>query len=140
MPTIYRSDQKSIGFTVSGITLDGVSWDSMEGGDPVAESVDVYPGGMAPQVALGGLPKWSEITIERLWSDVLVAQFKALTGVAGFAPITASDIILGANKVPTGVTITYTGVLTSVMRPGYKASESKDAYLQVKCSVNGQVS
>lgn len=140
MAKFYRSDQAVINLTVSGITLDTASWDSMEGGEPVAESVDVYPGGMAPQVALGGLPKWSELTIERLWSDVLIAQFKALSSVAGFAPITASYVVLEANKTPSGTTITYTGVLKSVMRPGYKASESKEAFLQVKCDVNGQVS
>ena len=140
MARFYRSDQASINVTVGGIALDTASWDSMEGGEPVAESVDVYPGGMAPQVALGGLPKWSQLTITRLWSDVLIGQFKALSSVAGFAPVTASYVVLEPNKTPSGTTITYTGVLTSVMRPGYKASESKDAYLQITCSVNGQVS
>ena len=140
MPKFYRSDQAAVNINVQGVPLDTASWDSMEGADPVAESVDVYPGGMAPQVALGGLPKWSPLTITRLWSDVLIAQFKGLTGVVGFGPVTASYVVLEPNHTPSGQNITYTGVLTSCMRPGYKASESKDAYLQITVAINGIIS
>lgn len=135
-----RSDQAEIHVEVTGVALDKESWDMMEGGDPVAEETVVFPGGMNPQVALGGLPKWSPVTVERTWSESLGADYKTLANAAGSAPCTVSYIMLNANKIPTGQVYTYTGVLASCERPKYKSSESTDAYLKLTIGVNGQVS
>jgi hypothetical protein len=53
--------------------------------------------------------------------------------------VEVSYIQLNANKIPTGVVDTYTGVLTSAERPKYKADESTKAFLKITLDVNGQV-
>lgn len=140
MPTYYRSDEAEIHVEFTGVATDKLSWDMMEGGDPVAEETVVFPGGQEPQVALGGLAKWSPLTIERTWSEGLAGIYKALANGVGSIPVTASYIQHGVNKVPTGTVYTYTGVLTSAERPKYKSTESTDAYLKITVGVNGQVS
>jgi hypothetical protein len=138
MPTYYRSNQAEVHVELTGIGLDKESWDMMEGGDPVAEETVVFPGGEAPQVALGGLAKWSPITVERAWSEALAGLYKQIANSVGSTPMTVS-YIQRFNGKPTGVVDTYTGVLTSAERPKYKATESVDAFLKLTMGVNGSV-
>ncbi len=140
MPTYYRSDQAAIHVEISGVVLDQESWSMMEGGDPVSEEAVIFPGGMQPQIALGGLPKWSPVTVEREWSEALGGDYKALANSVGSALVTVSYIQLGVNKQETGQKYTYRGVLTSAERPKYKSTESTDAYLKITVGINGQVS
>ena len=139
MAVYYKSNQALIHVSVTGVSLDKESWDMLEGSDPVADSNPAFPGGMADQVELGGLPKWSTGTVERLWSETLAAAYKELTGAAGSAPIEVSYVQLGANKAGTGTVFTYTGVLLGVERPKYKANESTEAYLKLTFGPNGKV-
>ncbi len=140
MPQFYRSDQWAIHVEVSGVSLDKESWDMLEGGDPVAEETTVFPGGMQPQVALGGIPKWTPLTVERAWSEALGAVYKSLAGASGNGVATVSAVQLNNAKQPTGQVYTYTGVLTSCERPKYKATESVEALLKITVGINGAVS
>lgn len=141
MAQYFRTDQTLIHVGITGVTLSNeIVWEMMEGGDPVAEETVVFPGGMGDQVALGGLPKWSPLVIEGLWSETFMARYRELTEAVGSATTEAHFIQLGANKVPIpGGTISYTGVLTGAERPKYKSSESTDAYLKLTMGVNGKV-
>jgi hypothetical protein len=136
----FRSDQAAIHVSIEGVTLDGISWDVMEAGDNTVEGLVVHPGGMAEQVALGGIPKRSPLTVARLWSDTLIAVFKQIDSLAGQAAVTASYVVLNANKTATSNVETYTGVLGTVTRPNYKAGESTDAMLQIAVDLNGALS
>src|ERR1035438_6573812 len=118
MPVYYRTDEAEIHVESTVIAFDKESWGMMEGGDPTAEEVTIFPGGQQPQIALGGLPKWSLLTVEREWSEALINIYKTLVGTVGSAPITVSYIQRHAGK-PTGEVLTYTGVLTSAERPKY---------------------
>lgn len=139
MATYYRSDQAAIHLTVNGVSLDTTSWDSMEGGDNVAEETEHFPGGMRPQVPLGGQPKRSPLTVERKWSDVLIGIYKQLDESVN-AEATASYVQLDLTGAATGEVITYTGLLSSTTRPNYKAGTSEDAMLKVTLSLNGEIS
>ncbi len=136
-----RSDQALIHVSSPTAKFDKENWDMLEGGDPVAEETVVFPGGMQPQVALGGLPKWSPLTVERTWSETLASVYKELANGTGNILITVTYAPLGVNKqeLPSGEKFTYEGVLTSCERPKYKASESTDAYLKITVGINGQV-
>lgn len=137
----YRTDQSRIQVSVAGITLDSVSWDKLDGGDNVAPSTQHLPGGMQPPVELGGVPKRNPLTIERAWSDTLIAAYKALDNGAGKLPVTASYTVLDANGNPVpGATITYTGVLLETARPGYDSSSNSEAMLKLTVGLNGPVS
>jgi hypothetical protein len=136
---IYRSDQASIGVTVAGITLDNLSWDVLEGGENTVEGLAVLPGGMAPQRALGGIPKRSPVTVKRLWSEALITQYKLLDSVAGQASVKISYTVLGTNRTPAFVPISYTGTLGTVSRPNYDAMKAEAAYLTIMVELEGEL-
>jgi len=140
MPTYYRSDQGRIQVSVTGVPLDNVSWDVMQGGDNVAPSTNYLPGGMQPPVELGGMPRRNPMTVERLWSDALIQVYKQLDSGAGRLATTASYTVLDAsgNPVP-GSTITYTGVLLEAARPDYDSSSNSEAKLRLTIGLNGPI-
>ncbi len=136
----YRSDQARIDVTVTGAAnLDKLPWDMMEGGDPVAEEVQVFPGGMQPHVSVGGLAKWSPVVVERAWSEVLAIAYAELANGVGQAPATVAYTLLGSGKLPVGPSWTYVGVLIGAERPKYKATESVEAFLKLTVAINGAV-
>lgn len=139
MAVYFRSDQTTISVTVAGVALDNLSWDVMEGGDNTVEGLTLLPGGMAPQVAKGGIPKRSPLTIKRLWSEALILQYKALDAVAGNAEVKAAYTVLNTNKTPAFSPISYTGVLGTVSRPNYDAMKSEAAYLTIMVDMNGEL-
>lgn len=132
MPTYFRSDQARIQVNIPGINLPSDSWSKMEGGDNVAETSQLLPGGMAPAIAQGGLSKRSDVVVHRPWSDTMVALFKQLDQSTGSARGTQTYTVLDANKNPVpGSSVTYSGVLKSVTRPNYDSSSSGEALLQL---------
>ncbi len=135
----FRSDQAAIHVEVTGVALDKEAWDMMEGGDPVAESTIHFPGGMEPQVPLGGLPKWSQLTVERAWSESLGAIYKTLVAGVGNAPGHVSYVQFNNAKQPQGQVYTYNCVLMSAERPKYKSDESTKAFLKCTFDVEGRV-
>jgi hypothetical protein len=139
--TIYRSDQALITVTITpSIGLDLGSWDVFEGGDNTVDDLTVLPGGMAPQVALGGIPKRSPVTVKRLWSSALIPIFKALDAQAGQAAVTVGYTVLSTSKEPAYPAVSYTGILGTVTRPNYDAMKSEAAYLQISVALNGELS
>lgn len=135
----YRSDQHLVHLSVTGVPLDNIQWDSFDGGDNVANDVSYPPGGMLPVVNLGGTPTRSDITLTRAWSDPLVAVYKKLDASVGRAPATIPVTTLDANGSPTGATVTYSGVVKSVARPGYDHKGSETAMLQVVIGSNTSI-
>ena len=137
----YRSDQAAPHCTVAGVQIDNLLWDSMEGGDATAETVQYPPGGMAPTVDLGGIAKRSDLVITREWSDTLIGIYKQLDAGTGKARVTASYSNLDANGVIVpGSTITYTGTLKGVMRPNYQAGTAELAKLQLTIGMDVPIS
>jgi hypothetical protein len=136
----YRSDQAVIGFSIPGVPLDNISWDSFEGGDNAVEGQTYLPGGQRPQRALGGTPKRSPIMLKRIWSDAIIVFFKTIDPLAGSVAVIASHTTLGANKQPIpGSTITYTGVLGTVTRPNYGSETPDKAFLQIQIDTDGEI-
>ena len=138
MPYI-RSDQALINVEVAGVGLDKEPWSSLEGGDNTPESAQAYPGGMRPLVALGGFPKPTALTVTRPWTESLIKPYKELWPLAGRAKAKVSYRALNANREPVGETVSYTGVLGTVTRPGYKAGTSEEAKLQITVDLDGEI-
>lgn len=138
MPTI-RSDQALISVEVTGVGLDKEPWAELTGGDNTPESTESYPGGMKPLVALGGFPKPTALTVTRPWQESLVKPYKELWARSGQAEAKVTYRNLNANREPIGEPITYTGVLGTVTRPGYKAGTSEEAKLQLTIDLNGEL-
>ena len=136
---IIRSDKAIISVEVAGVNLDKESWASLEGFDNVPESAQAFPGGMKPLVELGGFPKPTVGTITRPWEESLVKVYKELWSRAGQAEAKVTYRNLNSNKEPAGEPITYTGVLGTVTRPGYKAGTSEEAKLQITVMPHGEI-
>lgn len=136
---IFRSDQVAIHVTVEGVALDNESWDVFEGGEVKVDNLAVFPGGMLPQRALGGIPKWEPVTIDRLWSDTLIGLYKELANKAGNTGMEASYTVLEPNGVATPQVFSYKGVLLDVTRPNYKAGTSEEAMLKLTMGLNAGV-
>lgn len=134
-----RSDQAQINVEVAGVTLDTESWSSLEGGDNTPETAQVFPGGQKPVVALGGFAKPTPLTVMRPWSEALIKPYKELWSRAGQAAATVTYRNQNANREPIGEPVTYTGVLGTVTRPGYKAGTSEEAKLQITVDLNGEL-
>lgn len=137
----YRSDQAEIHATFEDFTVDDESWDVLDGGDNVAPNHIVHPGGMADMVSTGGVPIRSEITLERNWSDVMINAYKFFDANAGNLVVPAiSYVVLNGPGKPQGVVFTWSGILLSASRPGYKAGESNDAMLKLTIGPQGAMS
>ena len=136
----FREDQAVVHALVNGVNtpaswlLEG--WSSFSGGDPDANNVKVFPGNMLNQEDLGGVVTWSDITIERPYSDSVHLYVVQWANVCGRADMWASYTPKDANGNPLGGTFTYKGKLKSVKRPQYSAAATGTAaYLALVMSV-----
>jgi hypothetical protein len=135
MATVYRANQAAIHLSVDGVALDNVVWDKFEGGDKQAGSTAYAPGGMLPVIELGDTPKRSPITLNRGWSDALIRAYKGLDASTGRKSAKVSVTTLNGDGVPTGETVTYSGIVGAVTRPGYD-SEGGNAVAMLQVVIN----
>jgi hypothetical protein len=141
-PTVYTKNQWRIQVTLPNgeLVLDTTSWDKATGGDIVAANDKYNPGGMGPQIAVGGLRTRDDMTVERAWSDALIQVFVPLDNLAGSARIHVGLTPLKADrKTANGNTITYPGVLQKVTRPDVDSGDSKVDTLKIVISCDEQL-
>ena len=135
----YRSDQGRIQVSVTGVTLDSISWDYASGGDPSVDAQHYSPGGMQPQVSLSGIATRADLTVRRAWSDVLIAQYLKLDNAVGStAKVTYTP--LRNSSTSAGTPVTFTGILKEVKRPDYDSGSSTVVNLELTISLNQSVS
>lgn len=139
MPTYVRSDQARIDVRVAGVTLDSESWDVLEGADRTADDLAIFPGGMKPQVQLGGIPKRSPAKVQRAWAATLIEAFKQLDEAVGNSEAEIVYTVLNSKgeklEVP-GNPITYKGIILKCERPNYKAGTAEEPYLTIEVGTN----
>ena len=127
----FREDQAVVHAAVSGVNtpaslmLEG--WSSLDGGDPEANNVKVFPGNMLNQEDLGGVTTWTDLTIGRPYSDIVHPYYGQWANVNGRAAMWVSYTPKDANGNPAGGTYTYQGKLKAVRRPGYNAQNTGNA-------------
>ena len=142
MPYI-RSDQAQINVELTGANATvidpSIAWSGLEGGDNTPETAQAFPGGMKPLVALGGFPKPTPLTVTRPWDEALIVPYKKMWALAGQAEVKVTYRALNANKEPFGEPVSYTGILGTVTRPGYKAGTSEEAKLQLTVDLHGEI-
>ena len=145
MDTFIRSDQARIHVRVYGVNYPSVtSWASLEGGDLTSEDVKTRPGGLLPQVNLGGPTTRNDLTVTRQYSIELHPWIVALENVCGIASMKVTYEIFDPSKFTAsknfnpqqessfqtfkGV-VTITGILKSVTRPNFNANTPETAFL-----------
>jgi hypothetical protein len=137
-PVYIREEQFSIQVHVNGINfppaLTSGSWQSKEGGDVTAEVVQTHPGGMAGEIALGGIGKRSDATVKTLYTEDLHALVPALESACGNARMSIGWTPLDANGFPTvGATTTITGFMKGCVVPNYDANTNAAGMLEIVC-------
>jgi hypothetical protein len=133
-----RLDQYEVSVALNGANL-GV-FDKMTGGHIDSEELKYKPGGMAPQVPLGGSVTVGNATVERLFSlarDLpLVPMIKAAVG-KGTVVITRQS--LDINGSPFGKPITWSGTLKQFTFPEPDSESNAAALFQLEVSTGGTV-
>jgi hypothetical protein len=123
----------SVTVTVDGVPIPGV-FDGFAGGAVESDGADTYlAGGMADPEPLPGVPKTSEITLQRGYRGERDATWeKWLYGKLNM-PMTVGKAALSPNKtpVPDGL-ITTRGILTGVSTPEHDSNGKAVTKLQLK--------
>lgn len=133
-----RQDQWANTVVIDGRAL-GV-WDTLDGGDVEAEETKYRPGGMQPQISLGGQTGVGNLTLGRLLDKTDWDYMRSLMqSRVGKAPVTVSRQPLDVDGNPFGRPLVYRGVLQHVT-PGATDSNSSDAQVwEIEVSTNGSV-
>lgn len=127
------------------VTIDGTSygvWDTMAGGAVGATETKYSPGGMGPQVSLGGKSNVDNLTLGKLLEPNTTewGRVKHLMATrTGKADVSVSRQPLDIDGNPFGEPLTYTGKLLTVT-PGDTDSNSEAAQVwQITVSTHGSV-
>lgn len=120
-----RKDQWSNTVTIDGRPI-GI-WDTLAGGAVVATETKYRPGGMVPQVSLGGWVSVDNLTLTRLLdSDDWPYMQELMASRTGKADVVVSRQPLDVDGNPFGKPLVYKGKLLNVA-PGDTDSKSSDA-------------
>lgn len=132
-----RQDQWSNTVTIDGRPM-GV-WDTLDGGESDSEETKYKPGGMQPEVSLGGSRAIGNLTLARLLGRSDWDFMRGLMNKTGTAKCTVSRQPLDGDGNPWGRPLTYRGTLKTVT-PGGTDSNSSDAQTwEIVVSTEGSV-
>lgn len=133
-----RQDQWANTVTIDGVPL-GV-WDTLSGGDVEAEETKYRPGGLSPQISLGGNTTTNNVTLGRLLGrDDWDFMHDLMASRVGKAAVTVARQPLDVDGNPFGRPLVYSGVLQNV-NPGDVDSNSSDAQVwEITVSTEGSI-
>lgn len=132
-----RQDQWSNTVSIDGRAM-GV-WDTLDGGESDSEETKYKPGGMQPEVSLGGSRTFGNLTLSRLLAQSDWEFMRTMMNQTGRAKCIVSRQPLDADGNPWGRPLTYRGVLKAVT-PGSTDSNSSDALTwEIEISTEGSV-
>jgi hypothetical protein len=134
-----RSDQYSVSLSVDGVDY-GI-WETFDGGDSTSEETKHFPGGMQPEISLGGQTHVSNVTINRLFDGdrdgPALAVLRERVG-KGRAVVTKQPLDADGNAY--GQPEVYGGKLMTVTPPPADANATGTASLiTVVISTEGSV-
>jgi hypothetical protein len=133
-----RQDQYNVTVTVGGTDLG--TFDKMSGGAMDSEESKYHPGGMAPQISLGGRTMVDNITVSRLYKlDRDRQLIPALLAGVGKAEVTCNKQSLDINGHSFGSPITYTGILKRVGFPDVDSESNDAALFELEVTTDGSI-
>jgi hypothetical protein len=134
-----RVDQYDISVALDTTPLG--TFDKMSGGQVDSEETKYKPGGMVPQVTLGGSVTVSNVTVERLFRldrDLpLVPTLKSRVG-KGLITVTKQSLDVDGHKY--GNPIVYEGIMKQLTLPDPDSEGTGAALMQIEVSTVGQIS
>jgi hypothetical protein len=138
MATGSRQDQYNVTVTIDG--ADYGTWDKMGGGEVDSEEKKYKPGGLAPEVSLGGSQTVGNITVSRLYDLARDhGTVKELLGRVGKAVVVVSKQPLDADGNAFGAPIVYRGTLKTCTPPEVDSESSDAAMIELEVTSSGAV-
>jgi hypothetical protein len=128
-----RQDTYAINVHIAGADF-GI-WDKMTGGEIDSEDTKYAPGGMKPQISLGGRVMTGNITVSRLYRlarDHDLAQWLIVRAGKATVKINKQPLDLDGNVY--GRPIVYVGKLKRVTFPEVDSESSTAGLLEIECS------
>jgi hypothetical protein len=134
-----RQDQFKIHLSIEGV--DYGEWDKCTGGESQANEIKYRPGGMQPEISLGGTVSVSDIIVERLY-DISRdgANLNKFLAGNGRALCSVSRQPLDLNGHAVGTAIVWTGILKNVKLPDADGENNAAALVSLTISPNGVIS
>lgn len=136
MPKANLQNQYRVTLFVDGTDY-GV-WDTLSGGAIDSEETKYSPGGMAPEISLGGRQTTENVTLGRYYDLERDHQtIKTLIGRVGKGDAEIVKQPLDADGNVFGSPITYGGKLKSINPPEHDSMSSDVAMVEAEISVAG---
>lgn len=134
-----REDQFDVTVTVAGVPLG--TYDGLTGGAKEAEESKYKPGGMAPEVSLGGSASVENVVVRRLFrqgrDDGLQGLFLAEVGRPDNAIVSKQPLDRDGNAF--GRPLVYTGSLQRFAPSDHDSNSSDAAVYELEVSTSGEV-
>lgn len=128
-----RLDQYNVTVSVDGTALG--TFDKMTGGELDSEETKYKPGGMVPQVSLGGSKTVNNVTVSRLFRlDRDLGLLPLLKSRVGKGVVYASKMSLDVDGNPYGTPLVYNGTLKQVKFPEPDSESSSAAMIELEIS------
>jgi hypothetical protein len=124
------------------VSLDGANmgvWDKKTGGGVDSTITQYLPGGMAPQISLGGTKQTANLTIERLYR--LQRDHKTIQqwiNAVGRGRVVVNQQPLDIDGNAFGAPIVYKGTVKQVTPPEVDSTSANAAMLAVEIVVDSQ--
>jgi len=121
------------------IMLDTGVWDKKEGGQVDSEETKYPPGGMKPEVSLGGRQTVENVTLRRLYRLVRDHQdlSRVLIAGAGKARVTVAQQPLDIEGNVFGRPIVWSGILKRAAFPDVDSENSDAALVELEITPDG---
>lgn len=133
-----RIDQYAVSLSIDGFQL-GI-FDHLEGGDLISEENMYRPGGMAPQVSLGGIRSVTDIKVNRLYKlnrdHPLVPWLQSRIGT-GKVTVVKQPLDVDANVF--GRPLVYNGTLRNMNLPNADSKAGDPALLELDITPAGTI-
>jgi hypothetical protein len=133
-----REDQYAISVKIGD--LPASIWDKLDGGEVDSEELKYRPGGMLPQVSLGGSTEVGNLTVSRLYDlDRDHPGMHTLMASVGKATVVISRQPLDVDGNVKGDPLVYTGKLKAVTPPNVDSESSDAGMLEIEVTPSGTV-
>lgn len=134
-----RQDQFLVNLSINGVNYG--TWDKCTGGESQANEIKYRPGGMEPEISLGGTVSVTDLVVSRLYEvsrdGPNLATFLAANG-RGTATVSRQPLDLNAHAI--GDPIVWTGIVKAVKVPDADGENNAAALIDITVSPNGMIS
>ena len=128
-----REDQYNVSLSLNGVSLG--TFDKMTGGDVDSDETKYKPGGMQPEITLGGSKTVTNITVTRLYDfDVDNANKATLVAAVGSGDVVVTKQPLDVDGNVYGSPLIYNGKLKQVTFPDHDSNSSGAGLIELEIS------